>query len=157
MIGIRVLTAFLFVWIGKTTTTTTTVVDAFSFPSRPTGVSGKYRSFSAVPATSDVDDGTTTTTTTLNGNSNIHSGNIGGKITQFVTMAIVAMSMSPLMALAEEVGEEYEYGAVNAPIGIAWAAGTLCCVVLCYNYTRGNRWFLGYFRIRRQTVEALSQ
>ena len=41
-----------------------------------------------------------------------------------MTTAAVVISTSPIMALAEEV-DDYEYGAVNAPIGIAWAAGVL--------------------------------
>lgn len=46
------------------------------------------------------------------------------KLTQFMTTAAVVISTSPLVALAEEV-DDYEYGAVNAPIGIAWAGGVL--------------------------------
>jgi hypothetical protein len=46
------------------------------------------------------------------------------KLTQFMTTAAVVISTSPLIALAEEV-DDYEYGAVNAPIGIAWAGGVL--------------------------------
>jgi hypothetical protein len=38
------------------------------------------------------------------------------------TTAAVVLSTSPLMALAEE---DYEYGAVSAPIGLAWGAGVL--------------------------------
>ena len=34
----------------------------------------------------------------------------------------MATAAYPLIALAEEA-DEYEYGAVSAPIGIAWAAG----------------------------------
>jgi hypothetical protein len=49
---------------------------------------------------------------------------VAEKVAQFVTTAAVVMSTSPIMALAEEV-DDYEYGAVNAPIGIAWAAGVL--------------------------------
>jgi len=49
---------------------------------------------------------------------------IGEKVGQFMTTAAVVLSTSPLMALAEEV-DDYEYGAVNAPIGIAWGAGVL--------------------------------
>lgn len=49
---------------------------------------------------------------------------VAEKVAQFVTSAAVVMSTSPIMALAEEV-DDYEYGAVNAPIGIAWAAGVL--------------------------------
>lgn len=44
------------------------------------------------------------------------------KIVQIATTAAVAVAASPLVALAEEV-DSYEYGAVNAPIGIAWAVG----------------------------------
>jgi hypothetical protein len=46
------------------------------------------------------------------------------KIAQTVTTAAVVVATSPLMALAEEV-DDYEYGAVNAPIGLAWAVGVL--------------------------------
>ena len=46
------------------------------------------------------------------------------KIGQFATTAAVVVSTSPLMAFAEEA-DDYEYGAVNAPIGIAWAGGVL--------------------------------
>eukprot|EP00339_Tiarina_fusa_P028531 CAMPEP_0117029284 /NCGR_PEP_ID=MMETSP0472-20121206/21220_1 /TAXON_ID=693140 ORGANISM="Tiarina fusus, Strain LIS" /NCGR_SAMPLE_ID=MMETSP0472 /ASSEMBLY_ACC=CAM_ASM_000603 /LENGTH=129 /DNA_ID=CAMNT_0004737011 /DNA_START=51 /DNA_END=440 /DNA_ORIENTATION=+ len=46
------------------------------------------------------------------------------KICQFVTTSAAVIATSPLIALAEEV-DDYEYGAVNAPIGIAWAAGVL--------------------------------
>mmetsp|Transcript_100035 Transcript_100035/g.287396 ORF Transcript_100035/g.287396 Transcript_100035/m.287396 type:complete len:137 (+) Transcript_100035:124-534(+) len=49
---------------------------------------------------------------------------ISDKLTQFLTTAAVVISTSPLIALAEEV-DDYEYGAVNAPIGIAWAGGVL--------------------------------
>ncbi|GMI21217.1 hypothetical protein TrRE_jg8495 [Triparma retinervis] len=34
------------------------------------------------------------------------------------------IAFSPLVSLAEEV-DNYEYGAVNAPIGIAWGVGVL--------------------------------
>jgi hypothetical protein len=44
------------------------------------------------------------------------------KIIQVATTAAVVLSTSPLMALAEE---DYEYGAVSAPIGLAWGAGVL--------------------------------
>mmetsp|Transcript_17892 Transcript_17892/g.22261 ORF Transcript_17892/g.22261 Transcript_17892/m.22261 type:complete len:129 (+) Transcript_17892:78-464(+) len=40
-------------------------------------------------------------------------------ITAITTSAFAA----PLIALAEDAGDDYEYGAVSAPIGIAWAAG----------------------------------
>jgi hypothetical protein len=46
------------------------------------------------------------------------------RVGQIATAAAVVISTSPLMALAEEV-DDYEYGAVNAPIGIAWAGGLL--------------------------------
>jgi hypothetical protein len=46
------------------------------------------------------------------------------KIAQAFTTAAVVVAASPLMALAEEV-DDYEYGAVNAPIGVAWAVGVL--------------------------------
>lgn len=49
---------------------------------------------------------------------------LGEKIAQALTTAAVVVATSPLMALAEEV-DDYEYGAVNAPIGVAWAAGVL--------------------------------
>mmetsp|Transcript_17270 Transcript_17270/g.24947 ORF Transcript_17270/g.24947 Transcript_17270/m.24947 type:complete len:135 (-) Transcript_17270:262-666(-) len=47
------------------------------------------------------------------------------RLAQIVTTATIAVATSPLVALAEEVSDEYEYGAVNAPIGIAWGAGVL--------------------------------
>mmetsp|Transcript_8966 Transcript_8966/g.21891 ORF Transcript_8966/g.21891 Transcript_8966/m.21891 type:complete len:129 (-) Transcript_8966:309-695(-) len=46
------------------------------------------------------------------------------KLTKFATTAAVVVSTSPLIALAEEI-DDYEYGAVNAPISIAWAGGVL--------------------------------
>jgi len=46
------------------------------------------------------------------------------KLAQLMTTTAVVVSTSPLIALAEEV-DNYEYGAVNAPIGIAWAGGVL--------------------------------
>lgn len=49
---------------------------------------------------------------------------ISEKLAQMMTTAAVVISTSPLIALAEEV-DDYEYGAVNAPIGIAWAGGLL--------------------------------
>ena len=49
---------------------------------------------------------------------------VSEKVVQFMATAAVVISTSPIMALAEEV-DDYEYGAVNAPIGIAWAAGVL--------------------------------
>jgi hypothetical protein len=44
------------------------------------------------------------------------------RFTQIVATAAAVIATSPLMALAEEV-DDYEYGSVDAPIGIAWAAG----------------------------------
>lgn len=32
---------------------------------------------------------------------------------------------APFAAMAEEVADDYEYGAVDAPIGLAWGAGLL--------------------------------
>lgn len=91
-------------------------VEAFS--SRP----GRYQPLTLVPTTKmasssnhDNDNGAVTNTPIM--------VVLQDKVAQFATVAAVAMTMSPLMAIAEEA-EEYEYGAVNAPIGIAWAAGT---------------------------------
>jgi hypothetical protein len=44
------------------------------------------------------------------------------KMSKFVTTAAVVISTSPLIALAEEV-DDYEYGAVSAPISVAWVGG----------------------------------
>jgi len=44
------------------------------------------------------------------------------KLVKAATTAAVVISTSPLIALAEE---DYEYGAVNAPIGLAWGVGVL--------------------------------
>jgi hypothetical protein len=52
------------------------------------------------------------------------SSSLVKRVGQIATTAAVVISTSPLMALAEEV-DDYEYGAVNAPIGIAWAGGLL--------------------------------
>lgn len=49
---------------------------------------------------------------------------LGERFAQVVATTAAAVATSPLMALAEEV-DDYEYGAVNAPIGIAWAGGVL--------------------------------
>uniref|UniRef100_A0A7R9WYD4 PSII 6.1 kDa protein n=1 Tax=Craspedostauros australis TaxID=1486917 RepID=A0A7R9WYD4_9STRA len=46
------------------------------------------------------------------------------KIGKMIATLPIAIATSPLVALAEEV-DDYEYGAVNAPIGIAWAGGVL--------------------------------
>lgn len=45
------------------------------------------------------------------------------KMSKFAMTAAVVISTSPLIALAEEVGDEYEYGAVSAPISVAWVGG----------------------------------
>ena len=45
------------------------------------------------------------------------------KIGKFATTAAVVIATSPLVALAEEVGDDYEYGAVSAPISVAWVGG----------------------------------
>ena len=44
------------------------------------------------------------------------------KMSKFAMTAAVVISTSPLMALAEEV-DDYEYGAVSAPISVAWVGG----------------------------------
>merc|ERR1740121_1526921 len=42
------------------------------------------------------------------------------------TIAVATSILSsPLVVFAEEVSDDYEYGAVNAPIGIAWGVGVL--------------------------------
>lgn len=41
-----------------------------------------------------------------------------------VTTAVAAVVTSPLVAVAIE-NDDYEYGKVNAPIGLAWGAGVL--------------------------------
>ena len=46
------------------------------------------------------------------------------KLSQVMTTTAVVVATSPLIAIAEEA-DDYEYGAVNAPIGIAWAGGVL--------------------------------
>ena len=46
------------------------------------------------------------------------------KLSQVMTTTAVVVATSPLVAMAEEA-DDYEYGAVNAPIGIAWAGGVL--------------------------------
>lgn len=47
---------------------------------------------------------------------------ISERLTQIVATTAAAVATSPLIALAEEA-DDYEYGAVNAPIGIAWVGG----------------------------------
>ena len=44
------------------------------------------------------------------------------KFVEIATTAAIALSVSPLAALADE---DYEYGAVSAPIGLAWGVGVL--------------------------------
>eukprot|EP00536_Pseudo-nitzschia_multiseries_P015589 jgi/Psemu1/312303/fgenesh1_kg.917_\ len=43
-------------------------------------------------------------------------------MSKFATTAAVVIATSPLIALAEEV-DDYEYGAVSAPISVAWIGG----------------------------------
>lgn len=45
------------------------------------------------------------------------------KMGKFATTAAIAIATSPLVALAEELPDDYEYGAVSAPIGVAWVGG----------------------------------
>jgi len=45
-------------------------------------------------------------------------------LTGIVAAASAAVVLHPLAAFAEEV-DDYEYGAVDAPIGLAWGAGVL--------------------------------
>ena len=45
------------------------------------------------------------------------------KVRKFAMTAAVVIATSPLVALAEEVGDDYEYGAVSAPISVAWIGG----------------------------------
>ena len=44
------------------------------------------------------------------------------KLSKFATTAAVVIATSPLVALAEEI-DDYEYGAVSAPISVAWVGG----------------------------------
>lgn len=46
-------------------------------------------------------------------------------ITKAATTAAVVIATNPLVALAAEQPDDYEYGAVNAPIGLAWGVGVL--------------------------------
>jgi len=50
------------------------------------------------------------------------SNSLVEKMSKFAMTAAVAISTSPLVALAEEV-DDYEYGAVSAPISVAWVGG----------------------------------
>ena len=52
----------------------------------------------------------------------LQAHSIQDKLVKAATAAAIVASMSPLVALAEE---DYEYGAVNAPIGLAWGVGVL--------------------------------
>lgn len=46
------------------------------------------------------------------------------KMSKFVTTASIAIATSPLVAFAEELElDDYEYGAVSAPISVAWVGG----------------------------------
>lgn len=49
---------------------------------------------------------------------------LSDRLSQFVATTAAIIATSPLAALAEEV-DDYEYGAVDAPIGIAVAGGIL--------------------------------
>jgi hypothetical protein len=64
-------------------------------------------------------------TTTESNNAETFYEPLMEKFGQVVITAAVALTASPLLALAEEAADDYEYGAVNAPIGIAWAGGVL--------------------------------
>lgn len=44
-------------------------------------------------------------------------------IMKFAATAAASIALHPLAAIAEE--DDYEYGAVDAPIGLAWAVGLL--------------------------------
>lgn len=46
------------------------------------------------------------------------------RASKFATTAAVVIATSPLVAFAEEVvDDDYEYGAVSAPISVAWIGG----------------------------------
>ena len=45
------------------------------------------------------------------------------KMGKFATTAAVVIATSPVVALAAEVADDYEYGAVGAPISVAWIGG----------------------------------
>jgi len=65
----------------------------------------------------------TTTTKELISSSNM---NTIAAATTLATTAFMAHPFSALAAtVAAEADDEYEYGAVDAPIGIAWAAGSV--------------------------------
>ena len=63
-------------------------------------------------------------TSQLQAASTINHEEFVDKLSKFAMTAAVAITTSPLMALAEADGD-YEYGAVDAPIGIAVAGGLL--------------------------------
>lgn len=48
------------------------------------------------------------------------------KLVQIATTAAIVISTSPLVALAEEVDGDYEYGAVSAPIGTYIQRACVC-------------------------------
>lgn len=50
--------------------------------------------------------------------------NIMDSIPKIAAASAAAIALHPLAALAEET-DDYEYGAVSAPIGIAWGVGLL--------------------------------
>eukprot|EP00531_Pseudo-nitzschia_arenysensis_P019820 CAMPEP_0116142974 /NCGR_PEP_ID=MMETSP0329-20121206/15197_1 /TAXON_ID=697910 /ORGANISM="Pseudo-nitzschia arenysensis, Strain B593" /LENGTH=127 /DNA_ID=CAMNT_0003638251 /DNA_START=61 /DNA_END=444 /DNA_ORIENTATION=+ len=45
------------------------------------------------------------------------------KMGAIATTAAIAIATSPAVAFAQEVADDYEYGAVSAPIGVAWIGG----------------------------------
>lgn len=55
---------------------------------------------------------------------NVSENKVAHHPSKFASVAAATLIMSPLAALAEEAGD-YEYGAVDAPIGLAWGAGVL--------------------------------
>lgn len=54
----------------------------------------------------------------------VHVPTQRNRFVEAAAAAAAVLSTTPLVAIAEEV-DEYEYGAVNAPIGLAWGAGVL--------------------------------
>mmetsp|Transcript_8980 Transcript_8980/g.13398 ORF Transcript_8980/g.13398 Transcript_8980/m.13398 type:complete len:151 (+) Transcript_8980:167-619(+) len=59
-----------------------------------------------------------------NGNGNDNS-NVMASVSKIAAASAAALALSPVAAVAEELADDYEYGAVNAPIGLAWGAGVL--------------------------------
>ena len=53
------------------------------------------------------------------------SNDLVEKMSKFAMTASIAIATSPLVAFAIEEVDDYEYGAVSAPIGVAWAGGVL--------------------------------